>query len=674
MLAFCKKIAHQNSAKLAAFNLLVASYLCFMLLIGGAGISWLNSIFTIIFCLSLSLCGLLICSLIAIKGGGSGLISIFLMGMSIIGVMTMTFALVFDLPSILAYVISITSLILVWLPLGRLKSHKHISLDWWDVVAAATFIIFLCILIYLPTTAYPALLRTGALPLWLDYYIHGVTISSFGSSFADGTSMEVVGMNRSIYHYAPFALSGIYQAILNANGLIVAISFLLPFGLLIACFGGYLIANLLTNRFNSLIIIILVIATPFSELFIQSGWFDNTWTLFTSPGTGYAIGVAGCVILWLREFLDKKSKHALLMVIIFLLSEVFFRVHLFILLFPAILGVLLIEWGYKKLLLLFFFCLFLIFISCFYYQPLMDYWIKLSNPFVYLDLVIPWSVFYGQSLNYSESVGIIKIIIQLIIITTSILGFFVILYPIALLMKVKSMGMDSFDYLPPITLLTFILLTLYAPMASNGDLTEFKHRHFPLLYYLIAIYSLAYTFNFLQSKISLRIFQSGSLLMGTIAAIFAIGFASERNLASPKLNLMPWASGFFNKNLKPGVIDLALYLQANSKVGNSFAAHKSLISEISNPTLEIISISGVPSFLTRPEQNLKVNKQLVESRQKVLDSIDDASNWMEAKEIMRVNRIRWLLVSDASLPGWAKNSDSLGRRFDSLIIFDSQLN
>ena len=44
------------------------------------------------------------------------------------------------------------------------------------------------------------------LPIWSDYFIHGVTIASFGSPFSSGVDMELAGVSRAFYHYAPFMI------------------------------------------------------------------------------------------------------------------------------------------------------------------------------------------------------------------------------------------------------------------------------------------------------------------------------------------------------------------------------------------------------------------------------------------------------------------------------------
>ena len=77
----------------------------------------------------------------------------------------------------------------------------------------------------------------GVLPIWNDYFIHGVTIASFGSPFATGGDMELAGVSRGFYHYAPFMIPAAFQAVSGMSGLALSTSLLLPLGLLIAAFG-----------------------------------------------------------------------------------------------------------------------------------------------------------------------------------------------------------------------------------------------------------------------------------------------------------------------------------------------------------------------------------------------------------------------------------------------------
>ena len=135
------------------------------------------------------------------------------------------------------------------------------------------------------------MLTTESLPIWNDYFIHGITINSFGSPFTFFNNMELVGVSRGFYHYAPFLIPSTFIPISNLSGLMLATSFLLPMGLLIATFGCYLFSTQLWGRSFGLVSVTLIICLPAYQFFIQSGWFDFNWLLIIAPGSGYAIGI-----------------------------------------------------------------------------------------------------------------------------------------------------------------------------------------------------------------------------------------------------------------------------------------------------------------------------------------------------------------------------------------------
>jgi hypothetical protein len=78
------------------------------------------------------------------------------------------------------------------------------------------------------------------LPAWLDYFLHGGTISQFGDPrAADGSSIWLSGFPPHFYHYASYMIPASLAVPLDQPGLPLATSVWLPIGFLSLAAAAY---------------------------------------------------------------------------------------------------------------------------------------------------------------------------------------------------------------------------------------------------------------------------------------------------------------------------------------------------------------------------------------------------------------------------------------------------
>jgi hypothetical protein len=640
-----------------------------MLKVGGEAISWDSFLATYGICTSLSMCGSSALRCAGLQFKNNGLMINFLVGLVIVSIGVTVGSLTFDLSSLNVYLILLIPISILYF----LKSRKelfNIHIEWADTGASFFFALLIGFLIIIPASAYVILVRDGYLPLWIDYYIHGTTIASFGSPYALGGSMEVVGIERNFYHYAPFAFSAIIQTITGNNGLIIASTILLPLGLLVAAYGLYAFANSLMDKAEAALSVFLLICIPFNTAFIQSAWFDLFWIIFSSPGTGYGIGISAISLLFIKFYFEGGSKRALAVGIVLLFSIILFRVHIFLLLFPPTLILILIHQKYKKILIGLFILFILTLVCTVLFDSIYLVWLKVSNPFEGFNLIMPWQSIYGYQFSLPHSIGI-KTFSQLLIVIVAVLGVFIVAYPILFFMQYKRAGVITIDYFPVLLLINFIGLQLFAPVAPWGDMTEYKHRHFPFLYIVFGIFTFSYLFKLFYKKNSCHNKEISSIFLIITIGLVVTQYDVNGNPARPNIELMPWSAAFYNRKIEPGAIEVGQYLKTHSKKGDSFLLLGGEISGISNLSLEIIAMSGVPSYITRPEILEIKNNYAIRDRREVLKKIESSISWLEVKALMRLNNIKWCIVwNKADIP-WAKISDNYVYKSDAIKIFDS---
>ena len=213
----------------------------------------------------------------------------FVVGFAAISLPMMALTLICNISALTAFVISALSVLSLAIYSSR-KAATSSSTNWTDTAIALVLAITIGLLAKNIVSSPATLQNTGELPVWSDYFLHGVIIASFGSPFAAGIDMELAGVSRGFYHYAPFMIPAAFQTVSGMSGLALSTSFLLPLGLLIAAFGSYAFAVELGGRVGGLLTLTAIICIPAYSVFIQSGWFDFYWLLFTAIALATADG------------------------------------------------------------------------------------------------------------------------------------------------------------------------------------------------------------------------------------------------------------------------------------------------------------------------------------------------------------------------------------------------
>jgi hypothetical protein len=640
------------------FNLVISAFMLTMLWLGNGKMTIELVLFAIVVSTVLIKAGELILQISRLTAIKAWLPMAFVVGFVAISLPMIALTLIFSLSAFAAFVICALSVLSLTI-LSSQKVATRPSIEWTDTIISLVLAITIGLLAKIPVSSPATLLNMGVLPIWNDYFIHGVTIASFGSPFASSIDMELAGESRNFYHYAPFMIPAAFQTVSGMAGLALSTSLLLPLGLLIAALGSYSFAVELGGRLGALLALTAIICFPAFSVFIQSGWFDFYWLLFIAPGTGYAIGVSAVVCASTATYLKKNDNYLLWFTILLLFSLILIRAHMFLLLAPAIVSVIffhrwpanirLMLWGLISAIL----SSLLVFHFSAHLHAL---WIEFANPHTYLNNALQWSPIYGQQIKLFEY-PILTIIAQLLIVLVAVLGIYFVLYPLVLSLSVRQFGFNAIDALPLLMLISFIGLMLFAPIASNGDLTEYKHRHFPLLYVIIAIYTITYTVTLATKNIS-NVNKAKKWMSVLVTCVFAttILLSWGSNPASPNIQAMPWAEGLHNQPITPGLQESAQYMQTHAKPGDVFAMDAASIgTTLSAPIVEVISLSSIPAFISRPElkkMRSQCIREVVTKRLNLIQELSLLDNWPEVQRFLQTNGIRWFLIPAGKNPKW----------------------
>jgi hypothetical protein len=660
------------------FALIVTGFLLVAIVLGGGTLSLSLMLALYAFILLSTLFGERALDLTGLAGLVARLPCALVIGIALFSLFAMLFAFVFGWTAWVCLGVSSVSLfVFAEVLASKLDSRKKVILSWADPWVTLIFAIAILALAKIPLSAPVVLAKTGVLPIWNDYYIHGITIASFGSEFALGSDMELVGAPRPFYHYLPFLPAAAFLTLSGLSPLGAATSMMLPLGLLVGVLGSYGLAVALGGRAGGFLSVAVLMSIPMAGLIVESGWFEPYWLLLITPGSGYAIAIAMLAFVALGQFFDTRRYRTLFFAGALLLLLIFTRAHFFLLAAPACVGLLILFKCRSKI-------KHLLWLSCtisvaafgllLFSSTLRARWLQFSNPAAYLSGALDGVLFLGAPLHLVSMPSGVRGLIELIVVLLASLGF-TIVFLIAVHLKKGSLAFDGLGYLPLMLLLIYLLLILFAPAANNGDLTEYKHRHFVLLYFTFVVFLCTLPLQ-LYAKLIARTVALRQWLycFSAVLLLSSIVHNHGKNPAAPALARMAWAESYHDQVVTPGVVSAAEYLRRHSAPGDVVAFEtKSLGSQLNSLAVEVVALSGVPTFLSRPTLKLRSGpciQNLVKKRSVVLGEIEKKSTWSDVATLLQSSGIRWYLIVNDS-PESKELVDEIALKTGRINVLDS---
>ena len=508
----------------------------------------------------------------------------------------------------------------------------------------------------------PILKATYHLNAWTDYYIHATEISQLGSAFSAGRgSILLVGESIPFYHYAFFGVSSILAGFVEIPPLGLATAFLTPYGIFMLVCGAYIWGTLLVSRTTGILCALFVLFLPDASTYaFRNGFFSFHWLLVTSPGTGYAVGIVltTCSLLYISHV--ERQGSALFLAIATLIAVLFFRIHIFLLYLPAILATIAFENESSR----------------HYRRGIIFIVIGLSTISILMLLLIPSA--QNSWLDYSHVADFLRFIhlnqdptgysdiakwitthtspfvamvLGIVFVPVIALGSLILVYPaVSVLCKNRS-GPSYLDRLPIFLIISFILMILITPSIPSGDITDLKHRSFPLLYVVFLLWSIVsisrFCFERLKSygaflKLALPVFLVGAVGISFISTI------------PPGIPIFGWGRSYYGTAVEKDLVSAALFVRAR-RVPTDVVALLPTEPEsaLSDRGTIFTSLADIPIFLARyPIQQLHGKRRalIADERMKLLNAIDLNNHNCGSFRMLARHGITWLVTYDVSKP------------------------
>ncbi|HEX7052602.1 MAG TPA: hypothetical protein VF211_01555 [Burkholderiales bacterium] len=496
---------------------------------------------------------------------------------------------------------------------------------------------------------YGTLLHDGVMTTWTDQFIHAAHLSQFGDPRAAGAgAMELAGTPRPLYHYASYLLPAAFARPLDLPGLPLATSLWVPLGFLTLCAGVYTLGAALAGPAGGMASLAALTVLPDAASYgLMNRAFGYYWLMLQVPGGAYA--TAACLVslaLWLR-WRETGARRLLVASAALVLACLFIRVHVFLLAFPAWLvatALAVPALAARRATVLAGAAVALALFVLGYYAlvpgatPALAQFLHVIHD-VHPALPLPFG--YAQLVrDYGAAAGLVG---GTLLVLPAALGVFLLLYPASLLLLRRVRPLRLADALPALVLCVFLLLVIAAPVAPNGDPTEFGHRPFVLVYAVFAIWTAAGLASWLGTLRRARAWAwgiAGLACLGAWAALFT----------SPDAR---WDEYFW---LEPGVPQAGHYIRARSAPGDVLAVQGLETRRVaSDPAIQLVALSGVPAYLSRPFIHATrggAAKRTAEARYAELERIAAEPTMQAALERAGELGIRWYVVPGSSGPRW----------------------
>jgi hypothetical protein len=645
------------------FTLVVSAYLLFTISIGNEheGLNLRLILLCILFCFVLTKIGELVLRVSHLTQLKAQLPAAFVIGFSVVSVLTLAISLLFSVSAIIAFSISAVFILslnfLVYKP-----DDKRPAIIWYDIPATLVFSVAVGGLIMVPVSSATTLLDTGVFTLWEDYYVHGLSILAFDSNSLSVSLMEVAGENLQFYHYASFVMTAVFQPVTNMSGLALSTSVLLPLGVLTGVLGSYVYAVELGGRLGGLMAVAALICLPMFAVFFQSGWYDFYWLLLIAPGSGYAVGVGAIVCALVTFYFSKLNRRVLWLAMALLFSLILIRAHFFLLIAPAIVSVVAFHhWRANIRLLLLFICCAAagVILALILSEDLYNIWQQQTKSLEYLSGVENGTLFNGKRIDLINFMPSMAFVLRILIVLTSICGAYIVLYPIVLGARARSIGLTPADAIPLLILLCFVGLLLFSPIAKNNDVAEYKHRHFLFLYVVFAIHTIAPAVNLALRTIVTK--YSKVWICSLVFLVFGTTFYLNwgENPSQPDLETEPWASSYHNQSITPGIIEVSQYIKSHAQLGDIMARSIQPGSSLGiDNIIKVSSLTGIPIFsLGRTLMNpgSLCIQNLIKSRLDIFQILSSKASWDGAQKFLKSNGIRWFIVLSGEILEWDPN-------------------
>ncbi|MGP8284363.1 MAG: hypothetical protein ACLQT6_16830, partial [Desulfomonilaceae bacterium] len=391
---------------------------------------------------------------------------------------------------------------------------------------------------------------------WSDHFVHASIIQRLFECQKLGIHQEFAmmsGIQAPLYHYGSYIIPSVLRALSDIPAINISTAFWLPFGAILSGLGAFALGNGLWSKTEGVACALVIALLPDPFMYgCGLGYFSYHFLGQTGAALYYAEAIAAVGLSLVGQGIAASYNRQILAGLIPILTLVFFKAHVFLIVFPATcLWIILFSrsiigakraWGMSFLLM----------------SAGMAALVATLLNGVSLDK--PWTleffrgVFAGSSPHdpwiYAWLFGLTQktvtiwddVVVGTILLWFATLGPLLMFGVVLLVCLGAKKRLNFIDALPFLLIAIWTTLVLLMPANQYGNLDEFHHRPFHVVYYIFVIWLFGRASGLLIENLGAWR-QNGTILGPKIPIALS--------LIAALLLIIPWYFGKGVLNIRP---------------------------------------------------------------------------------------------------------------------------
>lgn len=523
---------------------------------------------------------------------------------------------------------------------------------------------------------------SGVLRVWSDFLLQAAEIK-YQESYPSfhGQSLFLAGSPQPFYHRASYALSGIYAAISHEPVLDTSVYFWMPTGIILLGMGAYGLGSALGGRVAGVVSAVALFLLPDASMYgLHNGYFAFHWLIQVAPGSGYALALA---LIGLAAYVCGVRHSRFQLVVIGaapVLAASDFRVHIAIPAVATFVIMMLLAWRprhpWHRL------AAVIVLLAAGAAAVVGSEHVSLAPHFLtaqrdglrYIDAVHAATPISYEGVYAKWTAGdtdFQKGVIGYALLLVAELGALLPLLLIYVVHQIRSASGRWQIYVVPLVLLcAHCAITFLMPTASDGDITEWSHRSFVIVYAVLLIYVVTWVTSLVATAASNSARARSLALAGSVLLVIAgtvVPWHFGKNAQYGSLRDGPTAC---RTAISDDMFKTSDFIREHAQRGD-----KLLVSD-DDPLALGVALTGVGEYVSRESlyKALGGNVAAMAAERVAENSqLGGIQNFDELKAFGHRAGVRWYLLHEADMPHWpAKLLERAAFASGTMRVFDLQ--
>ncbi len=500
---------------------------------------------------------------------------------------------------------------------------------------------------------------------WSDHFVHASIIQRLYECQKLGVPQEfglICGISAPLYHYGSYMMSVVLRAVDATPAINISTAFWLPMGAILSGLAAFALGNSLLGEKEGIVACVAVTLMPDPYMYgCGLGYLSYHFLGQTGAALYYAEAITAIGLTVIATAMRSGARKALIAGFTLIISSVFFKAHVFAVAFPAAcIWTILFSPSMTKIRR----AMWVLFVgSCCIIVAFIFYLLG------YISIGEPWSLeffrgnFAGASPNdpwmFTWLFGLSQktmticddLAVGTILLWFGTLGPLLIVGIVLICFLRWNKSLNCIDSLPFLFLAVWTAMVMFLPCNQCGNLDEFHHRPFHVVYYIFVIWVAARLSNLIL-PISFNSWPQHLGLLSLAIGLLVIPWYYGKDV----LKIGPCADRHQNFKIDKGLWEAAVFIRSHGKLSDI------LLDSREDAYLNVVTgISQCRPFLSEP-YHLFVSRHasgsgLIEQRQRVHDELRRCDSVECISRIAKTHDVRWYLAHPSDSLTWESNLD-----------------